>query len=200
MIRLAALGLGLSAVALSGLIWLEFASSPSQSPPPPVRAGATFGSPVAPPSGDDGKVRDWVATDLARPLFEPSRRPPATGTETGLPRLTGIVISTHVRDAIFISSGAKRAIVVTAGSRLDGMLIESIDADGVVVADASGTQRLRPSFERQAGHAAPTPALSVVVNDRPIFQMNDSTLPPSEAIGPGAVAGLSFPIASGASP
>ncbi len=200
MTRLAVLGLGLCAMALCGVIWREWAPSPVQAPVPPLRVDDGLGSPVASSSGDDDKVHDWVATTLARPLFEPSRRPPATGTGTSLPRLTGIVISTHLRDAIFMASGGKRAIVVTTGCRLDGMLIERIDADGVVVVDAGGTRRLRPSFESQAGQPPPpAPALSVAVNDRPIFMLNDATRPTVD-IGPGNVPGLSFPIASGGSP
>jgi hypothetical protein len=200
-IRFAALGLGLGAVALCGLIRLECAASPLLAPPPPMLAAAAVANPVAPPPGGDGRVREWVAIDLARPLFEPSRRPPATGTATSFPRLTGIVISTKLKDAIFMPSGAARAVVVTAGSRLDGVLIESIDADGVVVADAGGTRRIRPNFERQAHETAPqTPALSVAINDRPIFLMSDPARGPADDTGPGAVVGLSVPLASGASP
>ncbi len=199
MTRLATLGLGLCAVALCGVIWLEWAPGPAQAPAPPLRADDSLGSPVAPSSGNDDKVHDWVAITLARPLFEPSRRPPATDTQTSQPRLTGIVISTHLRDAIFMPPGGKRAVVVTPGCRFDGMLIESIDADGVVVVDAGGRRRLQPSFERQDGRPAPPPPVSVAVNDRPIFMLNDSTRPPDD-IGPGNVPGLSFPIASGGSP
>jgi hypothetical protein len=198
--RMAALGLGLCTAALSAVIWREYAPSPWQASPPPILADTSFDSPVATSSGDDGKVHDWVATNLARPLFEPSRRPPATGTETSLPRLTGIVISAHLRDAMFISSGGKRAIVVTTGSRLDGMLIESIDPDGVVVLDAGGTRRLRPSFERHAPNPAPPPAPSIAVNDRPIFLMSDSGPPPPDGFGQDPVAGFPIPNASVASP
>jgi hypothetical protein len=198
---LAALGLGLSALALCGVIRLEFAASPSQAPPPPMPAVTTVGNPVAPSPRDDGRVHEWVAINLARPLFEPSRRPPTTGTATSVPRLTGIVISTTLKVAIFMPSGAARAVVVTTGSRIDGMLIESIDADGVVVADAGGTRRLRPNFTRQAREPEPpTPAVSVAVNDRPIFLMSDAARGPADDTGPGALAGFSFPIASGASP
>ena len=167
MTRLAMLVLACLAVALGGIITIE-------SRPDIVRAGLTPAAdimrlgPVAPHAGDTRQVQTWVDLILARPLFAPSRRPPASAagsgnSNPGFPRLTGIIIMPHQREAIFAVPGKTKPIVVTAGSRLNGALIKSIDASSVVVVDAAGARRLRPSFAPAASAAAaaavPTPVL-----------------------------------------
>lgn len=129
------------AVALGGIIAIE--SKPDRFraalplPADVVRAGT-----MAPHAGDVRQVQSWVDVILARPLFTPSRRPPATavGTGTGgpgFPRLTGIIIMPQQREAIFAVPGKSKPIVVTAGSRLNGVLIKSIETGSVVIVDAA---------------------------------------------------------------
>jgi hypothetical protein len=93
MTRLAMLALVFLAIVLGGVIAME--STPEKlrdrvaGPTDVVRLG-----PATPHAGGPGQVENWVDIILARPLFEPSRRPPATAagsgiTAPGFPRLTG---------------------------------------------------------------------------------------------------------------
>ncbi len=132
---------------------------------------------AAPHAGDTRQVQNWVDIILARPLFEPSRRPlttaaaPGTGGP-GFPRLTGIIIMPQQSKAIFAVPGKKQPVVVTIGSRLNGVLIKSIESGSVVVVDAAGTRVIRPSFA--AGPAAggtvnaASPSTSVTVDLPPV--------------------------------
>ena len=128
--------------------------------------------PVAPHAGDTRQVQTWVDSILARPLFAPSRRPPAIaagpGTSgPGFPRLTGIIIMPQQREAIFAVPGKTQQVVVTAGGRLNGVLIKSIEAGWIVIVDAAGARVVRPSFStgaassRTAGAAPPSAPVMV---------------------------------------
>jgi general secretion pathway protein N len=178
MTRRAMLVLACLAVALGGVIAIE--SKPEtvrEGLPPPgdiMRLGR-----VAAHAGDTKQVQTWVDVILARPLFSPSRRPLARAgsgnSDPGFPRLTGIIIMPHQREAIFAVPGKTKQIVVTAGSRLNGVLIKSIDAGSVVVVDAAGARRLRPSF---AAAATSTAAASTpVLIDRPPMPSGPHALP-----------------------
>jgi hypothetical protein len=157
MVLLACLATGLGAV-----IARESTPGPSTGRGP-LAADVTRLGPVAPHAGDTKQVQSWVDMILARPLFSPSRRPPASAAGSGtsgpgFPRLTGIVIMPHRREAIFAVAGRTQPIVMIEGSRLNGVLIKSIDAGAVVIVDAAGTRRLRPSFAPPAAASGPAPA------------------------------------------
>lgn len=82
---------------------------------------------------------DHVAALLARPLFEPGRRPPApvqVEPPTQIPpRLTGIVIASGRSVAIFQQGSSPRSIALEAGGLLDGKwTVESITAGEVTIA------------------------------------------------------------------
>jgi hypothetical protein len=134
-------------------------------------------------AGGSRQVQDWVAAILARPLFEPSRRSPAGAAGSGkmapgFPRLAGIIITPGSRAAIFSAGGSSRPIVVRAGSRLNGVLIQSIDSGQVVVVDGSGSRILRPSFEtKAAGDADAAKTAMPVMVDQPRVPSSQKTAP-----------------------
>ncbi|WP_419758750.1 hypothetical protein [Acidisoma sp.] len=176
MTRLAILMLACLAVVLGGVIAIEAKPQNVRRSVPPaedlVRAG-----PVVPHGGDARQVQSWVEAILARPLFVPSRRPPAAAagpgdSGPGFPRLTGIIIMPQQREAIFAAPGKSQPIVVSAGSRLNGVLIKSIDAGAIVVVDAAGARIIRPSFAAgtASGSLVPTAPrpLSVTVDQPPV--------------------------------
>jgi hypothetical protein len=159
------------AIALGGLIAIE--SRPGKHRGHVAIAdNAIRRVPVAVHGGDRRQVQSWVDSILARPLFEPSRRPPppvaGPGTAaSGFPRLTGIIIMPQQREAIFAVPGKAQPVVVTAGSRLNGVLIKSIEAGWIVVVDAAGAQRVRPSFSTGTATAA-VPSASIMVDLPPV--------------------------------
>ena len=170
--RLVLLALACLAIALSEVIAIE-ATPDTRRAAVPLPVGVIRSSPVAQQGGDIGQVQNWADIILARPLFEPSRRPPATaaGSGTGgpgFPRLTGIIIMPEQREAIFAVPGKTRPIVVTAGSRLNGVLIKSIEPGAVIVVDAAGARMIRPSFATGGVTAAAARATPVMVDQPPI--------------------------------
>jgi hypothetical protein len=167
------LSLACLAIALSGIIAIEAAPHKRRGLAP-LPVDVTRLGPVVPQGGDIRQVQTWADIILARPLFEPSRRPPAAapgpGTSgPGFPRLTGIIIMPQQREAIFAVPGKTQPIVVTAGSRLNGVLIKSIEPGAVVVVDAAGARMIRPSFATvNAAAAAAAPATPIMVDQPPI--------------------------------
>lgn len=136
-------------------------SSPSPSPPP-------IAASMAAPSSD--QRAGWVMAILARPLFAPTRRPPAIAreapkvpNEAQLPRLTGVVISGAYRSAIFAAKSGATAIVVAEGGELDGFKVEQIESGRVTVAGARGRQVLRPTFDPAALPPIVSPSLAAPV-------------------------------------
>ncbi len=144
--------LGLAATALTGTIVLELrakspdsvrvSSLPAPAPPPipphPQTAGA---SPAA----------SWSAAILARPLFAPSRRPPAGPAAPGialasLPRITGTMVTPAGRSVIFAVPGGK-PVVVGEGGHLGPYTIRRIAAGLVTVDGPGGTRTLGPAFD-----------------------------------------------------
>lgn len=106
------------------------------------------------------QTEQLVETVLARPLFSPNRRPPATASgNSGMPRLSGIVLSPAGRTAIFQPASGKRAIVVGKGETVDGWIVQDIATDAVTLARANEAMTLRPKFDAgQTAVAASTPA------------------------------------------
>ena len=102
---------------------------------------------------------EWAATVLARPLFSPSRRPPAhaanpVAATASLPRLTAVLITDAGRRALFENAGG-RPIVVTVGGRIGSYRVRSIAAGMVVLSGPDGETRLAPHFA--AGNAGGQP-------------------------------------------
>ena len=171
--RLAILVLALVAITLTAVIASESRHEKFRVQAP-VPADVMRLGPVAPHTGSMSQVEAWTETILDRPLFTPSRRPPATaagpGTSgPGFPRLTGIIIMPQQREAIFAMPGKTQPIEVRAGSRLNGVLIKSIEPGWVVVVDAAGARMIRPSFATGTASAAvATPSSPVMIDLPPV--------------------------------
>ena len=146
----------LLAAALAGSIAWQF--MPAQvadeaQPRVPVQASAGLPGPAVLP----GQPADLAATLLARPLMTPTRRPrpppaQASTPATGLPRLTGVIISPDGRSAIF--AGRPRALVIPEGGQVGEYTVQQITPGLVTLNGPAGPVALRPSFDA-ARPAAP---------------------------------------------
>jgi hypothetical protein len=145
----------LLAVALSMTVVLELQQTMMREAP----ATGPSGEPRALVSGRhdddsfDAQVKDpvesLVRTILARPLFEPSRRPPAGAGVTGevLPRLAGVIIGPDLRRAIFVPAKGS-AIVVPEGGRAGGYEIRSIGPNEVVLSGPDGERSIHTDYAK----------------------------------------------------
>ena len=124
----------------------------------------TAGGPASPQadagtaSGANGAA-NLVAAILDRPLFRGDRRPApgdargvASGAPSDLPRLTGILMTSDERRAIFQPPGKERPIVVVEGETVGNWRVQQIAVDAVTLTGPGGTRRLEPKF---SGSAAP---------------------------------------------
>lgn len=96
----------------------------------------------------DEAVGQWGDTSLARPLFNPDRRPvsaPGANTGTSLPRLSAIIVTSGIRAAIFSADGQKPQVVQTGGI-IDGYQLTHIAPGSIELAGPAGTLTLRPQF------------------------------------------------------
>ena len=116
------------------------AAGPEAGDTPPARAAS------APPD-----LPRITATLLARPLFSPTRRPPAQGVaaeappDLTLPRLAGVLVTSDGGKALF--AGTPRPVVVRQGERLGHFVVRSIEPGEVIVQGPGGARALRPSFD-----------------------------------------------------
>jgi len=141
-----------AALALAGTIAAEL-TLPESAPEQAVAVAAPELMPPAPPPSSD--YRDQNATRalmaLARPLFNPDRRPVAPVPDatpapppTSLPRLTGTLVSPGGKRAIF-AVGDKPA-VMREGGRIDAWTVQEISAGAVTLTGPDGPRMLRVSF------------------------------------------------------
>jgi hypothetical protein len=157
--RAVPIGLSAMAAALSCVIALEAATRPHAIPASrvqPPKAAVPNLTPVA--EGPDPH-EDWFNQILARPLFNPDRRPIESGVR-GLPRLTGIVVAGSERVAIFSGPPNGRPVLAQAGAHIGAYEVRSIADDGVTVVGPTGTSLVRPAFDpaRPAAPQAAKPA------------------------------------------
>jgi len=182
------LALGAMSILLAGIIVMELRpGTPGESTAQAVLPGRAS-APVGAITGD-GVPADWIATALARPLFSPTRRPPAQAATratgpVGLPRLTGVMTGPFGRRAIFAGPEGGKPLVVQTGDSVGNYRVQGIENGLVILNGPDGTRRLRPSFT-----AAATDADGPVANLPP---GTASGLPPGvlpEDIKPDAPAG-----------
>ena len=128
----------------------------------PARAPAGQAASVAPlPSGGLDRAAA-AAIVLARPLFAPTRRPAedapgAIAAPASLPRLSGVMLSSADRSAIFVAAEGGRPIVAQEGAQVGAYRVQSIAAGRVVLMGPDGAHMLRPGF---APRGSVTPMLA----------------------------------------
>ncbi len=100
----------------------------------------------------DEAISQWAGISLARPLFEPDRRPPAapgSTASTSLPRLSAIMIIGGERLAIFTPDGQKSQVVAVNGT-ISGYRVERISPGTVELSGPEGDLTVRPQFQSPA--------------------------------------------------
>lgn len=153
------LALGLIAAGLAGVLAWELQPTKESPATTTIRPPATS---VGPRTIVAGNANQWAATSLARPLFNLSRRPAAAEAadpvaNEPLPRLTGTLVSSTGRGAIF--AGQPQPLVLQEGGRLGQFTVQSIEPGQVTLRGPDGLRMLRPSFNPAGAPApgAPTP-------------------------------------------
>ncbi|MCQ8239513.1 hypothetical protein [Rhizosaccharibacter radicis] len=169
-------GAGPVAVLLLGLGWLAApaagaappaAAAPSSEPAPTQgRAGsppssASISAPASASEAEPGAARvdEWVTAILARPLFDPKRRPPSVAAAgPAEPRLAGILLMPKGRFALFAGENDSRGTLVAVGGEAGSFHVDRIDPDQVSVSGPDGTKTLRPRFSETTGDAGASAA------------------------------------------
>jgi hypothetical protein len=169
--------------AVGGVIVLVTQPLPDDVAARPARSTAG-GVPSARPASADAvadRLQRWAATSLARPLFNPDRRPVAvaeagSNAAAGLPRLSGIMITEAGRRAIFAATGAGKPQVVAEGGTVGGNLVQSITLEEVVLVGPDGPHKLHLAFDRQLQGATMVPPV-VAAQEATPGTMQEATAP-----------------------
>jgi len=152
---------------LAGVLWLELlpGDAPSDAgPEPSVAVGAPD-----PPHPDAAPIAAWTEAVLARPLFNPDRKPTPAKHSGGitLPRLAGTIRTDRGDMAIFQPAQGK-PIVLGRGGVIAEWTVAEI-ADGVVVlqrGEATSTLRMSYSNLPVPSPQPARPAQLLVLHDR----------------------------------
>jgi hypothetical protein len=145
--------LGLGCLVIAGIVTWEVTADISAGVHADSGAGAGASKADAgvadiltPPNSDAS-----VEIILAHPLFNASRLPISDTAKTeqviAAPepfhrRLTGVVIESVVREAVFAGEGGAHGIVVREGGAIEGWTVDSITPGAVTVRSAASTQVL----------------------------------------------------------
>jgi hypothetical protein len=133
----------------------------------------------------------WVATILARPLFEPQRRPrtAVAAAEPGaqeMPRLAGVMIGPFGRIAIFDNPGGGKPLVVGEGGQVNAYVVQSVTPEETTILGPDGRRVLRIS----AGDLTAASRIAITVSDatQPAQTGAAEPIPSSFARGTGTAA------------
>ncbi len=107
----------------------------------------------------------WTAAMLARPLFNPDRRPvppaavaaSAPAASQQLPRLTGILVTPQGSHAIFAGGEGEHATIAGEGARVGAWQVLAIRAGEVQLSGPEGRRTVRPSYVDAPSMAASPP-------------------------------------------
>lgn len=149
---LARLGPAAVAAALGAIIVAELSGGT-----PPLQPPGPLARPV-PAHSDGGKPTtrteaERVATILARPLFTPSRRPPAGPASAGGLRLSGVVVGPDSRLAIFEPPKGGKPVIVQVGQQVSGAVVRAIGPTSVLLTGPDGPRVLQPA-DQAAGRSS----------------------------------------------
>lgn len=99
-----------------------------------------------------------AAAALARPLFNPRRRPDIGGTQQAaerLPRLTGVLTALDERIALFEGPAGGKPQAVREGGTIAGHVVRSIRPGEAILAGPRGQHVLHPGFARNGNTTRP---------------------------------------------
>jgi hypothetical protein len=143
------------AAVLAGVLALEIAA-PDEPPEIAARPRALALAAPATPSAsgvDAAATERRVVTILARPLFEPDRRPPsgprtasAAAAPSPPPRLAGTLVSPSGKRAIFVAAEGARPVTLGEGDKLDRWTVSEIGNGAVTLTSGQGALRLATAF------------------------------------------------------
>ena len=143
---------GLAAILMAVLVWEWSADDAAAVPSRPATAAS--GPRKAPvPEFDADALTEVADTIAGRPLFSRDRRPgnrPAAAAGDGpgaatVPVLTGVIVGPGGGRAIFAEPGG-RSRAVSAGEKIGGLTVRTIEPQGVTVSDSEGVKVLRPTY------------------------------------------------------
>ena len=125
-------------VLCGGLGWVIYveAQQPMESPAAPEPRQTAVHSRSQDPTFSMAPLNTYAEV-VSRPLFSPSRRPPAAASSGDRPSaftLIGIIISAEDRHALLAHGTPPRVERVTEGQNLDGWTVKSIEDSRVVLA------------------------------------------------------------------
>jgi general secretion pathway protein N len=182
------------AAVLVAVLFLEYQGARSEDVPlqaaSPRPAVASTSSAIAASS-----LQEDVATVLARPLFVAGRRPTTASAgaagQSGLPRLTGVLVSGGERRLIFSAGSDGKPVVVSEGGRIGPYRVQSIGAGEATLVGPEGARTLRPSFTDlgQPSRTAPPsqPTVLEMLLSKPI-SVGVPGLAPLQAVAPAGAA------------
>ncbi len=165
------------AVLLLGVLAAEWRMGPARAPAAAAVARRIAAAPPPSPVPPAAQAQSWSATILARPLFYPSRRPPAAtaaaATESaGLPRLSAVLVSDAGSTAIFAGPGADKPVIAHVGDTLGAYRVSTISAGQVTLAGPNGQSTLRPSFDPNRKPAEPAIPVAPGAAGQPVIPRN----------------------------
>ena len=109
----------------------------------------------------------WTDVVVGRPLFDPSRRPPAAPAQASvepveIPRLSGIMITPTEKIAVF-SPSMGAPVIVGVNSQFGPFVVQAITADSVTVKGPEGVMVLRSDFSYQGKSGKATPVNTMLL-------------------------------------
>jgi len=145
-------------------LFAEFETDANRDSAAPEVSSPLSGAAV--PRNHTALIEEQVETVLARPLFNPTRRPPemavdnfATGLGLESLRLAGIVTAPGRRLAIFAVTDGKQ-VALGEGQSVKGWQIESITPRQVALSAAGGVMTLQPRAGPASSDAVAPPKLT----------------------------------------
>ena len=145
-----------TAAVLAGAVAVELVTGSTL---PAAMPDAAAAAPDTAPAKAADPVPQQVAVLLARPPFSPDRKPDAVqgADDPRLPHLTGILVTSQERKAIFAGRDGGRGAVLGQGDQVGAYRVADISATDVTLVGADGPHVVQPTFST-AAPAGPAPA------------------------------------------
>ncbi len=110
------------------------------------------------------------ASILERPLFAPSRRAPVSVSFVApLPRLSGVIVTAHTREAIFVSGDGSQ-LALAQGGHLDNYVLKEVGLASVTLMNPTDNSSLKLQISATTEISTNTDhAASFVLIQKPIW-------------------------------